>query len=284
MVAESDGIARFPRGLFQPPGSFRFSADALLLAAFALSSASGCRGKPSASHSSPGPLWIDLGTGCGIVGLAALRLAGLPRNAAGELETVRFPKHAENLSEPFCYGLDRNEELVAAARSNARNLGLERHFAALTIDFSSPQWPHTASTIRNSHGRAALVLANPPWRLEKTGRMPATEARRKALFGNAGTFPLFVRAAATLRDPSGRFGCVVGADRLPDMFAALHSGAFNPLRLRLVHPSTTAPAVWALVASRRTGRTPLPVEPPLVLRGSDGNPTSISLEFCPLLR
>lgn len=83
----ADAAGAFPRGLLQPEGSFRFSADALLLAAFARS-----RGAERAA---------DLGTGCGVV---ALGLA------------LRFPRLA-------CLGIERDAALVEAARHNARALG-----------------------------------------------------------------------------------------------------------------------------------------------------------------
>ena len=50
--------ALFPSGLFQPEASFRFSADALHLADFALSALKG------------GETVADLGAGCGVIGLA----------------------------------------------------------------------------------------------------------------------------------------------------------------------------------------------------------------------
>ena len=81
-------VPSFPRGLIQPEGSFRFSADALLLAAFA--PGEGVRRA------------ADLGTGCGVVpfGLA-----------------LRFP-------ELVCTGLDKEAALIDAARANAHMLGL----------------------------------------------------------------------------------------------------------------------------------------------------------------
>ena len=78
----------FPRGLAQPEGAFRFSADALLLAAFA----PGAEARRAA----------DLGTGCGVV---AFGLA------------LRFP-------ELVCIGIDKDAALIDAARANARLLGL----------------------------------------------------------------------------------------------------------------------------------------------------------------
>jgi tRNA1(Val) A37 N6-methylase TrmN6 len=83
----------FPRGLIQPDGSFRFSADALLLAAFA----PGEEARRAA----------DLGTGCGIIAFGlALRFPGL-----------------------VCTGVDKEAALVEAARANALALGLQERTA-----------------------------------------------------------------------------------------------------------------------------------------------------------
>ena len=79
----------FPRGLIQPEGTFRFSADALLLAAFAPGEKAGRA--------------ADLGTGCGVV---AFGLA------------LRFPKL-------YCAGVEREAVLIEAACANALALGLE---------------------------------------------------------------------------------------------------------------------------------------------------------------
>jgi len=85
--------ANFPCGLVQPEGSFRFSADALLAAAFA----SGEDVRRAA----------DLGTGCGVIAFAL---------------ALRFP-------ELSCTGIDREAALIEAARVNAGALGLEERVA-----------------------------------------------------------------------------------------------------------------------------------------------------------
>ena len=81
----------FPAGLEQPEGSFRFSVDALLLAAFAVSRTADVTIR-----------FVDLGTGCGVVGLAYLLLKG-------------------NKCRGF--GIDCNPELIAAAQNNTAKLG-----------------------------------------------------------------------------------------------------------------------------------------------------------------
>ena len=90
----------FPAGLEQPEGSFRFSVDALLLAAFAASRTTDVTIR-----------FIDLGTGCGVVGLAYLLLK-------------------RNICQGF--GMDCNPELIAAAQNNTAKLGFSDRFALHT--------------------------------------------------------------------------------------------------------------------------------------------------------
>lgn len=102
-----DARARFPRGLTQPPGAFRCSEDALLLARFTLRGVSGS-----------GPWrFADLGTGCGVAALALLLEA----------------------SEATGLGVEIDPELTAAANSNAARLGLAGRFAAHCADLAD--WP-----------------------------------------------------------------------------------------------------------------------------------------------
>ena len=143
----------FPAGLEQPEGSFRFSVDALLLAAFAASRTTDVTIR-----------FIDLGTGCGVVGLAYLLLK-------------------RNICQGF--GMDCNPELIAAAQNNTAKLGFSDRFALHTGELADTRF---LENLRMEASPVQLVMANPPWRLVGSGRLPATEARRKALFGDKGTF------------------------------------------------------------------------------------------------
>ena len=104
--------AFFPRGLFQPEGSFRFSLDALLLASFLRPAGSG-----------RGERLLDLGTGCGVVALGML---------------CRYP-------ELEAVGLDMLPELVEAARLNAARLGFADRFTALVHDVAESAPPAPGS-------------------------------------------------------------------------------------------------------------------------------------------
>lgn len=124
----------FPAGLEQPEGSFRFSVDALLLAAFAASRTTDVTIR-----------FIDLGTGCGVVGLAYLLLK-------------------RNICQGF--GMDCNPELIAAAQNNTAKLGFSDRFALHTGELADTRF---LENLRMEASPVQLVMANPPWRL---GRAP----------------------------------------------------------------------------------------------------------------
>lgn len=239
--------ARFPRGLVQPENGFRFSRDALLLAAFAA-------GLPLASQARV----ADLGTGCGVVGLGLL----LKRP---DLRVV---------------GLERDHSMADAARRNAVCLGMTERFSVVeghvgdadTLTaaryMAGADQGRTGKESRRAAGTAPLlfdaVTCNPPWRKEGSGRTPPSPTRRAALFGDDTTFPLFFDAADALLTRGGALALICGADRLGDVLAALPE-RLRPVRLRFVHARTDAAATFFLLEARKGGRAALRVDAPLVL-------------------
>jgi tRNA1Val (adenine37-N6)-methyltransferase len=254
---EAAARAFFPRGLFQPEGSFRFSLDALLLASFL-------------TPAGPGERLLDLGSGCGVVALGML---------------CRYP-------DLEVLALDVQPELVEAARINAARLGFAGGFTALCRDVAAWQAPPDAFT---------LVLANPPYRQGRRGRLPASPLRRAALFEAEDGLIAFCRAAEQAMGPDGRFGVVFPAVRLDDLLAALEQAGLFPTRLLQVRarPADPPMRVLAEAVKKHAGRTPqvcgslrgtqsaVPAwQPPLTLYGAPeaaGALTEQALAFCPFL-
>lgn len=319
--------ALFPRGLAQPVDGFRFSVDALLLAAFAGETLAAFAGEKltaragniragrrtapgalavappvAAEHdTSPGtPLaFADLGTGCGVVGLALL------------------------LTHPHLTGtgIDIDGELAEAACQNAARLGLTDHFRVLRADLAAAgadtgkkgantsgtpatqefsgdgNLPDTTSGVAPlmdmpafdalpPAGSMDLVVANPPYRRHGSGRPSPNNQRSRALFEAPGTLPAFTQAAARLLRARGRSCWVYGPDRLADLLLALRGTGQEPRRLRCVHARSHGPATLVLVEARRAGKPGLVVEPPLILHTGEGAATALTdeaLAFCPLL-
>lgn len=260
----------FPRGLVQPVGGFRFSVDALLLAAFAGEMLTpdaknirlGRRTAFGALGTGNAPAFADLGTGCGAVGLALL------------------------LAHPHLTGtgIDIDGELTDAARLNGARLGLADRFRVLRADLAAADM--STSDALPKAGSMDMVVANPPYRRHGSGRPSPSSQRTRALFETPETLPAFAQAAARLLRTGGRSCWVYGPDRLPDLLLALRATGQEPARLRCVHARAHGPAMLVLVEARRAGKPGLVVEPPLILHEGEGTATALTdeaLVFCPLL-
>ena len=222
----SEAREYFPRGLVQPAGSFRFSADALLLAHFA------------ATQSQRHLRGLDLGCGCGVVAFGVL---------------LRMP------AAQFI-GLDLSLELTAAATQNAARLGLGGQY--LTASGDLRDYKNIAEIPPAAFD---LVLANPPYRKPGSGRRPATDMREAALFETHGDIGDFAALAGRSLKNNGRFCCIYSAERLPDLMAAFTAHKLTPKRLCPVHGRTGQAARLILVEARREGKPGLKWEPPLYL-------------------
>lgn len=227
----------FPRGLSQPETGFRFSLDALLLAAFT---------KPA------GKRVLDLGTGCGVVGLA----------------------WALNHPDSFVVGLDASPVILAHARENARRLGLADRFAAVRADVRAPG----ALTPESMD----LVLCNPPYRDPGTGRTCPHVGKNAARFESGAVLVDFVRATALFVRNKKSCAFIHLAERVDDLLGLLSEHRLRPKELLFVHPKSDGPARLVLVRAVKNGGPGLTVAAPLVLHGESGF-TAQALAFCPWL-
>ncbi|WP_051257990.1 SAM-dependent methyltransferase [Desulfovibrio cuneatus] len=279
--------AQFPCGLAQPQGSFRFSQDALLLAAFA--SLFWREGAEPAQADEGGegpvvqpprsPLLLDIGTGCGVVALRHL---------------LHFPAaHA--------MGLEFQPELLEAAVANAHTLGVGERFVPLlgnVHDFSPLSPGHPLPEFAQS---CALVVANPPYRLYGHGRIPASPLREKALFGTEGTLPAFCQVAAMALQQEGVLCVVFPAAGLARLQGALHGAGLGITHTMHVYSRAGEPAQLVLVAATKgaggvgpassagtggSGGTALTRLPDLVVHQGTGRESCLTkavLAFCPEL-
>lgn len=227
--------AAFPRGVYQPEGSFRFSVDALLLASFI--------------KRSPGKLMADLGAGCGVVGLAYL---------------LMHPE-AEGV------GFEIQSELVEAANYNAERLACDQRYLCIEADVTRADFGnHVFARFREKKNTGVnkqlvlkntasstgfdLVLANPPYRILGTGRLPLSPMRQRALFAPPGTLEQFCAAAHSLLTFQGIFGIVFPAVQVAWLHIALRHSGFQIQRMLPVHGREGKPPTLVLVEARKTGR------------------------------
>lgn len=217
--------AAFPRGLSQPRTGqgFRFGTDSLLLAAFA--------------GPKPKERMLDLGCGCGVIGLACLL-------------------HSPDAS---LVGLDQDPLMLEHARQNAKRLGLWER-----ADFQAADLRQHAETRAALEGPFSLVLANPPYRLAASGRQSRSRDKRLACFDADDVLGDFLKVAAASLGASGRM-CLSGlTERLPGLLCALPSVGLTPKRLRFLHGHAGRCAKIVLVEAKPGARAGLMVEPPFL--------------------
>lgn len=235
---------RFPRGMHQPEGGYRFSGDSLLLACFARQFSFGAG--------------LDLGTGCGVIGLAYLL-----RNPDADLHLT---------------GVDREPEMIRAARDNARQLGFDDRFDVKLSDVSDYDF---------QVNHFEFALCNPPFRPKHRGRTCPSPGRTAARFENADGLEPFAKAArGSLKDKAPLFLAHL-PERLPEVFEVLRANRLEPKRLRFVHGHGSAEARIALIEARKNGNPSLCVEAPLVLYEGSSAKSGVTAEavaFCPYLQ
>ena len=230
----------FPRGLIQPENGYRFSLDSLLLASFV-----------SVNRKQQG---IDLGCGCGVVGLGLL---------------LRQP-------DLTMTGVELNPEYARIAHENAVNLHLTDKLTIVRGDVAD--W--------RPDGVVDFVVANPPYRELGRGRESEGDDRKAARFEGTGDFGQFARCAALALKTRGKFAIVHLPERLPQLLQGLAEAGLAPKRMRLVHGRLEDTARIVLLEAVKAGGAGLHVEPPLILHEGRGKQTRFSrqaLEFCPYL-
>lgn len=236
--------ASFPRGLAQPEGGFRFGADTLLLSAFA----NACL-KPGKALAG-----LDLGTGSGAASIGLLLLRpGVPLHLTG---------------------IDTGPEMVAAATQNAAALDLSARFTPLLADAGDYRAPGTGFD---------FALANPPFRVQGTGKACPDDNKHRARFEGPGGFAAFAACAARNLRTGGQLFLVHLAERLPELILALAEAGLNTRRLVPVQGGAAKPPRLALLMAVRGGGAGLALDCPLVLYGPEGDLTVQARAFCPYL-
>lgn len=247
----------FPRGLVQPEKGFRFSIDALLLASFAF----------GRRHRNV----IDLGTGCGVVGLGLL-LLDQAMGSRGESFHV--------------FGVDNNLEMVALAQANTEKLDFSARFTPILGNVAAmDEIPGFRA------GGFDAALCNPPYRPTGHGRMPSNPAKQSAMFETDTRTEDFLEAASRALTTKGRLYMVHLPEHLPRLLGHLAAVNLEPKRLRLVHPHQDKPASLLLLEAGKGGKPGLSVEPPLILYRRECSPagevihraTDEALAFCPFM-
>jgi tRNA1Val (adenine37-N6)-methyltransferase len=184
---------------------------------------------------------VDLGTGCGIIAL---------------ILGYRFPR--------VCFqAVEIQADLAALAEENIRLNRMTDRVSVLQADVRR-------LTLDAIAGPADVVLANPPYRRSRSGRVNPDEQRAVARHEIRMTLADLIQAAARLLKVGGRFATIYPAERLSELVCQMAAARIEPKRLRAVQSGALTAAKLILIEGVKGGRKGLRLEPPLVLYGGDG--------------
>ena len=222
-------ICRGELRIAQPAEGYRFNLDSLLLADFAGRwLPDGCR------------RGVDLGAGCGVVGLLLAR-----RHPALTMWLVEI-----------------QPELAELARGNARTNGLQHRVEVMEQDLRAldPAPPP----------RPTIVVSNPPFYRRGAGRLnpdPLVAAARHEL---TCTLNDLCAAGGRILGRGGRFCLVHIMERLDEVLGELADAGIAPAVLRKIQPLPGREASRFLVMGEKGGDGEMVEGAPLLVREAPG--------------
>ncbi len=216
--------------LIQPKRGYRFSIDAVLLSEFVTVK--------------PGDRVIDLGAGCGVIGLILLLTKPVGR----------------------VFGLEIQPHLSNLASRNVVLNGFQNQMSVILGDIRHPPF---------AQGEADLVVCNPPYRRSDSGRINPDVERAIARHEIMASLKDILKTASRLLKPKGRLAMIYPAVRLVDIFLEMRSFMLEPRRIRIIYPSIDSEAKLVLIEASLGGRGGLKLLPPLMDQGD----FSIAREF-----
>ncbi len=181
-------------------------------------------------------LVIDLGAGSGIISLF--------------LATKR--------KVAFIVGIELQKELASQAQRNVALNELERKIAIIQGDLRH---------LPLARGFADVVVCNPPYRQQRSGRINPDESKAIARHEIAASLDAILAAAKALLKPGGRLTLIYPANRLTEVFTKMTTEELEPKRLQIIFPDSASYAKLALIEGRLQGRSGLKILPPIFGQG-----------------
>lgn len=223
-----DPICRDALILEQPRRGYRFNVDSIILAHFLF----------TALEQPPGRL-VDLGAGCGVVGLLLARWWSSSKVMLVELQ----------------------QELFELARSNIQRNQLERRVCCKNCDLREIE--------RWSTELSDLILCNPPFFKLGHGRTSPNPQVAMAKHEVACTLEQLLTAASGALAPTGVIGLIFPHDRVDELLQVVSQVGLSPLLQRPVIPLPDRPPTRALFLIGAEGG-PMRQLPPLMVEKQPG--------------
>ncbi|MBU0480264.1 MAG: methyltransferase [Proteobacteria bacterium] len=215
---------------------YRFNQDSVILAHFV--------------QPAPGERILDLGSGCGVIGL---------------ILAYRRP-------EVRIVGLEIQADLVALSRRNAQDNGFAGRFEVVEGDLNGADVLAGALFDR--------IVGNPPYMDPQKSRGSRNQERFLARQGLQAGPENLARAAARLLVDGGKLDLVYPANRLPSLASALKKHDLIPAKLRPVRGFPGATEMLVLLEAIKKGDGVLKTLPPFFIYNEKGGEYSPEMKSC----
>lgn len=189
-----DGLFDGEVSCTQHRDGYRFSIDSVLLAHF-----------PEIRRNEK---ILDLGTGCGVIGL------------------IFCYRHTDR--DISITGLELQSELAELARLNISENGYDKCFSIIECDLHD----------HRSHIKVesfSLVTANPPFYLKGTGRLSSNPESMTARHQDQDGLTAFVKAAAYGAKNRGRVAFIYPADQVAELLFCFKAHRIEPKRMQCIY-------------------------------------------------
>ncbi len=184
-----------------------------------------------------GDIIVDLGAGCGIISI----FLGKKREA------------------DFIFSIEIQKELASQAKRNIALNKLERRSAVIRGDLRHlPARP----------GIANIVVCNPPYRREKSGRINPDPLKALARHEIAVNLDQIISAGKQLLTPGGKLDIIYPANRLGELITKMKSRGLEPKRLQLVFPDKESNAKLVMIEGMLQAKSGIKILPPVFGQGN----------------
>jgi tRNA1Val (adenine37-N6)-methyltransferase len=243
---ESKGLEESVDSLFdgrmicrQPRQGYRFSVDSLLLAHF--------------STVQRGDSILDMGCGCGIIGLILM---------------FRWQTILQAL-----VGLEIQPELAELARENVRLNGFEYKHKIVEGDLRTIKFYFRAESF-------SRVICNPPFFTSGSGRENADRQSLIARHQVCSTTDQIMAAASLVVKNRGFVSVVFPADRLVEIFSSMYKANLQPKRMQMVYsyPDQEAAARLVLIEAMKNGGPSVTIVSPFYIYRKKNGPYSDEMQ------
>jgi tRNA1Val (adenine37-N6)-methyltransferase len=223
--------------IHQNKKGYRFSVDALLLAAFSE--------RPAAKNIA------DFGTGSGIIGLLlAMKCPG------AKVKLIELQDSLAMLAERNI-ALNRLEERVGVIRMDIRSLLSDKGFGPSALRPLSFD----------------LVVSNPPYRRINSGLINPDDEKAIARHEILLSLEDLVKAGAALLKHHGRLCIIHLPERLSEIISVMKDKGLEVKRVRCVHSTASSDAKMLLIDAAKGARAGMKIEKPLIIYNEDGSYT-----------